>query len=60
MDLSSHKIRSFLIFQEETYKAPKTNKKSALKKFRVSCDIFVIFTAVKYGGIPCEPNLNII
>ena len=45
---------SALIFQEVTYKAPNTNKKSAPKKFLVSFDVFVIFTAVKYREIPCD------
>ena len=42
MELSSRKTKNFLIFQEVTCKAPETNKKSALKKFLVSCDVFVI------------------
>ena len=42
-----HKLRKLLIFQEKTYKAPKTNKKSAPKKFLVSFDVFVIFTELK-------------
>ena len=51
MKLSSRKIRNFLIFQEGTCEAPKTNKKSASKKFLVSCDVFVIFAAVKHKEI---------
>ena len=42
----------FSIFQERNQKAPKTNKKSAPKKFLVSCDAFVIFTALKHKQIP--------
>ena len=33
-----------LVFQEVARKARKTNKKSGLKKFLVSCDVFAIFT----------------
>ena len=29
------------------------NLKSAPKKFRASCDMFVMFTAVKHREIPC-------
>ena len=49
-----HKLRKLLTFQEKTYKAAKTNKKSAPKKFLVYFDVFVIFTAVKYREIPCD------
>ena len=58
MELSSHKLKKFIIFPERTYKAPKTNKKYAPKKFLVSCDVFLIFTAVKHKEIPCEANLK--
>ena len=54
MELSSTKLKKLLIFQEGTDKAPKTNKKSARKKFLVSFDVFVIFTVVKHGEIPCD------
>ena len=60
MELSSPKLKKLLIFQEGICKAPKTNKKSAPKKFLVSCDIFVIFTAVKHREISRESNLKII
>ena len=33
MELSRPKLKKVLIFQEGIYKAPKTNDKSALKKF---------------------------
>ena len=36
MELSSPKLKRLLILQEGTYKAPKANKKFALKKFLVS------------------------
>ena len=42
------------IFQEGTDKAPRANKKSATKKFLVSFDAFVIYTAVKHREIPCD------
>ena len=42
----------FLILQET--KTLKKTKKSALKKFLVSYDVFAIFTSVKYKEIPCE------
>ena len=60
MELNSLKLKKLLMFQKGTYKTPKTNKKSALKKFLVSCEVFVIFTSVKHRKIPCEANLNII
>ena len=59
-ELSSGKSNKLLIFQKGTYKAPKTNKKSAPNKFLVSCDVLVIVTAAKHREIPCEANLNII
>ena len=45
MKLSSLKLKKLLIFQEKTCKAPKTNKKPALKKFLISCDVFVIISS---------------
>ena len=36
MELSCHKLKKLLIFQEGTDKAPKTNKKSTPKKLLVS------------------------
>ena len=36
MELYSPKLKNLVIFQEGTYKAPKPNRKSALKKFLVS------------------------
>ena len=51
MELSSPKLKKLLKSQEGTYKASKTNKKSVPKKFLVSCDVFVIFTAVKHKEI---------
>ena len=53
MELSSSKIKKLVIFQEGTYWTWKSNKKSVPKKFLVSCDVFVIFTAVKHWEIPC-------
>ena len=44
-------FKKFLLFQKRIYKVPKTNNKYALKKFLVSCDAFVIFTAVKHKEI---------
>ena len=44
MELSSPELKILLVFQEVARKARKTNKKSGLKKFLVSCDVFVIFT----------------
>ena len=35
-----------------------TLKKSALKNFFVSYDIFTIFTAVKYREVPCEAKIQ--
>ena len=52
MELSSFSLKKFLIFKEVIGKAQKTNK-SAPKKFLVSCDVFIIFTAVKHREIPC-------
>ena len=46
--------RKLLIFQEVTCKSRKTKKKSALKLFLVSYDVFAIFTSVEYMEIPCE------
>ena len=40
--------KKLLFFQEVTCKARKTNKKYALKKFLVSCDVFAIFTSVEH------------
>ena len=57
--LSRAKLKQLVIFQKGTYKAPKTKKTSAPKKFLVSCDIFVIFTPVKHRKIYCEGKLNI-
>ena len=45
-ELSCHKLKKPFIFKEGIYKAPKTNKKPAPKKFLLSWDVFVIFTAV--------------
>ena len=42
------------MFQEGTEKAPNINKQSARKKFLVSFDISVIFTAVKHREILCD------
>ena len=44
-------LKRILIFQEEYPNPGKQTKKSALKKFLVSCEIFVIFTAVKHKDI---------
>ena len=60
MELSPPKLKKILIFQERTHKVLKTNKKSAPKKFLVSCQVFIIFTAVKHREIHCEANLNTI
>ena len=54
MERSSIKLEKLLTIHEGTYKVPKTNKKSASKKFLVSCAAFVIFTAVKHREIPCN------
>ena len=35
----------------------KTKKKSTLKSFLVSCDVFVILTAVKHREIPCQAKI---
>ena len=50
MEPACHKLGK-LIFQDKTNKAQKSNKKSAPKKFLVSCDVFVIFTAAKHREI---------
>ena len=42
MELSSAKFKKLHISLERTCKAHKTNKKSALKKFFVSCDVFAV------------------
>ena len=60
MELSSPKLKKLFIFQERACKAAKTNKKSALNKFLVSCEIFVTFAVVKHREIFREANLNII
>ena len=52
--LYCEKLNKFLMFQEGTDKAPQNNKKSVLKKFLVSCKVFVIFTAAKHIEIPCD------
>ena len=54
MELSFYKPIKLLIFQERTDKAPKTIKKSAPKKFLVSFDVFLIFTAIKHREIACD------
>ena len=46
MKLSFHKLKKLFIFQ--------TNKKSALKSFLVSCDVFVTVTAVKHLVNSCD------
>ena len=47
-------FRKLLILQEVTCKARKTKKKSALKTFLLSYDVFAIFTSVEHMKIPCE------
>ena len=47
-------LKKLLIFQEVTCKARKTNKKSALKTFLVSYDVFAIFTSVEHIEVPLE------
>ena len=55
IELSSQNLKKFLIFHIfQTSKAPKTNKTFAPKKFLASCDVYVIFTAVKHREIPCD------
>ena len=54
MELSFHKLKKTLIFQEGADNAPEASKKSAPKKFLVSFDVFVIFAAVKHKKIPRE------
>ena len=56
MGISSPKCKILLIFQEELPMPQKTNKISAPKKFLVSYDVFVIFTAVKHREIALEAN----
>ena len=58
MQLSSHKLKKLLISQEGTYKPEKQTKKSALKKFLIAYDVFIIFTAAKYREIPCEAEVQ--
>ena len=48
MEVSSPKLKNLHISQEESYRTRKSSKKSAPKKFLVSCDVFAIFTAVKH------------
>ena len=56
------KRKLFLYFwkrkPEVTCKARKTNKKSALKTFLVSYDVFAIFTSVEHIEISCEAKNN--
>ena len=68
MELSSSKMKKFLIFPEmelssliffnisgrNLQRPEKQTKKSALKKFLVSYDVFAIFTSVKHREISCE------
>ena len=49
MELSLHKLKKLLTFQEGTDKASKINK-----TFLVSFDLFIIFTAVKHTEISCN------
>ena len=71
MELSSSKIKEFLIFSEMELSSPKLikllyfwwelekpEKKSALKKCFVSYDVFAIFTAVKHSEILCEAKIQ--
>ena len=51
MELSSPKLKKFLIFQEGTYRTYKSNTKSAPNKF---LPLFAIFTAVKRKETPCD------
>ena len=52
-ELSSPKLKKLLIFQDfrKNVKSTKSKQKYALKKFLVSCNIFIIFTAVKHQEI---------
>ena len=54
MELFNCKLKKLFMLQEGTEKAPKTNKKSAPKKFLVSFDVSGNFTAVKHRDIPCD------
>ena len=42
----------------KTYKVQESNKKYALKEFLVSCDVCVIFTAVKHKDILSEKSFG--
>ena len=51
-ELSSLKPKKPCYFQEGTYRTEKSNKNSASKK--ISCDVFVIYTAEKHRNIPYD------
>ena len=48
MQLSRPKLKKLLYFRKELEKSAKQTKKSPLKKFLVSYNVFAIFTAVKH------------
>ena len=50
--ISDHKIRNFS--GSNLQRPEKQTKKSSLKKFLVSYNIFAIYTAVKHREIICE------
>ena len=58
MELSGRKLKKLLYFRRELAKPEKQTKKSALKKFLISYDVFTIFTAVKHREIPCEVKMQ--
>ena len=58
MELSSTKLKKLVIFQEQLRKLENQTKKSALKTFLISYDVFTNFTAVKHREIPCEAKIQ--
>ena len=54
--ISDHKIRNFS--GSNLQRPEKQTKKSSLKKFLVSYNIFAIYTAVKHREILCEKKNN--
>ena len=54
MELPSPKLKNVLHSRRELANAKKQTKKSALKKFLFSCNIFAMFTPVRHKEISCE------
>ena len=55
IELSSLKLKKL---RRELERSKKQTKKSGLKKFLVSYDVFTIFTTAKHREISCEANIQ--